>query len=160
MQRKNHLLKKRNGFAMLMAIFLLIIISTFMALSLSMGTTTTQKTTNEYLHEQALLLTSSATEYAVLAISGHNRTTHNNCINEINAVYPNSANPMFDINITMSYIGFGGIGGAADDCRDYIATIATPETNGTVLMDVTVTSSADLNLSEPIRYHRRTLQKL
>lgn len=159
MQRKNHILRRR-GFAMIMAIMLLIIISTIMAVSISMSTTTTARTTNEYLHEQAMLLTSSATEYAVLAISGHDHIGRNNCINEINAVYPDANNPMFDINITMKYIGFGGIGVNADDCADYVGTIATPETNGTVLMDVTVTSNAALNLTEPIRYERRTLQKL
>ena len=149
---------KRSGFAMLMAIALLIIIATIMAISLSMSTTTTQRTTNEYLHEQAILLTSSATEYAVLAISGHDRVGNNNCINSINAVYPNVTNPMFDINITIGYVGFDSIGVAEGDCTDYIDTILTPETNGTVLMDVVVT---DHNLSsEPIRYHRRTLQKL
>ncbi len=155
MQRKNHILKHR-GFAMIMAIVLLIVISTIMAVSISMSTTTTARTTNEYLHEQAMLLTSSATEYAVLAISGHDRIANNNCINTINAVYPSAANPMFDVNITMQYVGLN----AAAGCNQYIATIATPETNGTVLMDVTVTSSNELNLTEPIRYERRTLQKL
>lgn len=161
MQRKNHILKRR-GFAMIMAIVLLIVISTIMAVSISMSTTTTARTTNEYLHEQAMLLTSSATEYAVLAISGHDRIGRDNCINEINAVYPNAINPMFDINITMQYVGFGSIGVNADDCIDYpgLENIATAETNGTVLMDVTVTSSNELNLTEPIRYERRTLQKL
>jgi hypothetical protein len=161
MQRKNHILR-RSGFAMIMAIMLLVIISTIMAVSISMSTTTTAKTTNEYLHEQAMLLTSSATEYAVLAISGHDRIGHNNCINSINAVYPSALNPMFDVNITMQYVGFGGIGVNVDDCIDYpgLGSIATSETNGTVLMDVTVTSSDALNLDEPIRYERRTLQKL
>jgi hypothetical protein len=69
---------------------------------------------------------------------------------------------MFDINITMQYVGFGSIGVNAGDCIDYpgLENIATVETNGTVLMDVTVTSSNELNLTEPIRYERRTLQKL
>ena len=35
--------------------------------------------------------------------------------------------------------------------------ITTPEQNGSVLMDITVTSEAG---SEPIRYFRRTIQKL
>jgi type II secretory pathway pseudopilin PulG len=156
MQRKNHILKQRSGFAMIMAIALLVVISTIMAVSISMSTTTTARTTNEYLHEQAMLLASSATEYAILAISGHNRIANDNCINEINAVYPNADNPMFDIKITMGYVGLN----AGAGCSQYIATIATPETNGTVIMDVTVTSNAALNLTEPIRYERRTLQKL
>lgn len=160
MQRKNHIMTNHKGFAMLIAIALLIIISTIMAISISMSTKTTQRTTNEYLHEQAILLASSATEYAILAISGHDRVANDNCINSINAIYPNTINPIFDINISISYVGFGGIGLNADDCRDYIATIVTPETNGTTLIDVIVTSNNNLNINEPIRYHRRTLQKL
>lgn len=142
---------------MLMAIMLLIVIATIMAVSLSMSTTTAQRTTNEYLHEQAILLTSSATEYAVLAISGHTINATNGCINTINAIYPNLDKPtMFDINVTIQYVN--GIAG----CNQYVAapsaTLLAIDTNGTVLMDVVVT---DHNLSnEPIRYHRRTLQKL
>lgn len=118
-----------------------------------MSTTTAQRTTNEYLHEQAILLTSSATEYAVLAISGHTINATNGCINSISALYPNTTTPMFDINVTIQYVN--GIAG----CNQYIATaLSTPETMSTVLMDVVVT---DHNISnEPIRYHRRTLQKL
>lgn len=130
---------------------LLIVIATIMAVSLSMSTTTAQRTTNEYLHEQAILLTSSATEYAVLAISGHTINTANGCINSINALYPNATTPMFDINVSIQYVN------GTTGCNQY-AVLSTPETMGTVLMDVVVT---DHNISnEPIRYHRRTLQKL
>ncbi len=160
MQRKNYILKRR-GMAMLMAIFLLVILGTIMGLTISMTSTTTARTANNYLHEQALLLTSSATEYALLALSGHN-TAANGCINSINAQYPQAgAAAMFDINITMNYVGYGAIVG----CNNYIPNInsslvAGEDTNGTVMMDVVVTSNAGLGLTEPIRYHRRTLQKM
>lgn len=155
MQRKNYILKHR-GMAMIMAIFLLVVLGTLMGLSLSLTGTTTARTNDNYLHEQALLLTSSATEYAILALSGHNAVT-NGCINSINAQYPAAgAAAMFDINITMQYVGYSTISG----CSNYISHIDTTETNGTILMDVEVTSNANLGLDEPIRYHRRTLQKL
>lgn len=142
--------------AMIMAIFLLVVLGTIMALSLSLTGVTTVRTTNNYLHEQALILTSSATEYAILALSGHNTAT-NGCINSINAQYPSGgAAAMFDINITMKYVGYSTIVG----CSNYITDIDTSDTNGTILMDVVVTSNDNLGLDEPIRYHRRTLQKL
>jgi len=156
MQRKNYILKRR-GMAMIMAIFFLVIISVIMAAVLNMTATTTKKTENIYLHEQALALTRSTTEYALLAVSGHDHVGLNNCINRIDAQYPNATNPMFDINITLRYIGFGGITGT---CDDYISTIQTPDSNGSILMDVVVSSSPDLNLSEDIRYFRRTMQKM
>lgn len=142
--------------AMIMAIFLLVVLGTLMGLSLSLTGTTSARTKDNYLHEQALLLTSSATEYAILALSGHD-TVGDGCINNINAQYPAAgAAAMFDINITMHYVGYNSIAG----CNNYIDDIDTHETNGTILMDVSVNSNPNLGLDEPIRYHRRTLQKL
>lgn len=159
MQRKNRILKRR-GMAMIMAIFMILILGGIMAIVITMTTQTTRRTTDIYLHEQAIALTRSSTEYALLAVSGHNHNTLQNCINRIDAQYPSATEPMFDINITLRYIGFGGAGGLTGDCNHYIASIQTPESNGSILMDVTVTSNDFLNLDEPIRYHRRTLQKM
>lgn len=166
MQRKNYLLNKRSGFAMIMAIFLMVLIGGMMAASISMASVSTNRTQDDYLHEQAQLLARSATEYAILAISGHEVNTTNGCINTINMVYPNAVNPMFDIRINMQYIIFydvGGVSTAYANCTAITGTggiAQTPESNGTVLMDVNVTSNPGLNLNEPIRYFRRTLQKL
>ncbi|MBV5320070.1 MAG: type II secretion system protein [Sulfuricurvum sp.] len=160
MQRKNRILKRR-GMAMIMAIFFIVIIAVIMAVIMQLTATTTKKTENLYLHEQALGLTRSATEYALLAVSGHNHNALQNCINRIDAQYPSATNPIFDINITLRYVGFGNINIANDgQCVDYIRNIQTPESNGSILMDVVVTSSPDLNLSEEIRYFRRTMQKM
>ncbi|MEA2112120.1 MAG: type II secretion system protein [Campylobacterota bacterium] len=159
MQRKNNFLKKRSGFAMLMAIFVIVIIGTLMGLMISMSTQSLKRTTNVYLNEQAVLLAKSATEYAMLAVSGYDRVANNGCINTINATYPSAASPVFNINVNLRYIGFGAAPFSAG-CNDYISNINTPESNGTILMDVTVTSDPSLNIGETIRYHRRTLQKL
>lgn len=141
---------------MIMAIFFMIIISTLLLYMLSSTTESVQRTTNDYLDEQAVLMAKSATEYAILAVSGYDRTAAGgSCLNSINAQYP-AVNPIFDINTTIQYIGFGTIAG----CNNLIGTITTEESNGTMLIDVYVTSHSSLNLDEPIRYHRRTLQKL
>ncbi len=157
MQRENCILKRR-GMAMIMAIFMILVLGGIMAIVINLTATTTHRTTNLYLHEQAVALSRSATEYALLAVSGHNHRGLQNCINRIDAQYPDENNPMFDINISLSYIGFNSIGAIDSDCVDYIRDINTTESNGSILMDITVT---DHNLStEPIRYHRRTLQKM
>ncbi|MFA6629106.1 MAG: type II secretion system protein [Sulfuricurvum sp.] len=154
MQRENNIIK-RKGMALLMAIFLLIIIGSIMAVSLSMSGTTVARTTNDYLHEQALLLSSSATEYAVLAISGRDK---NNTLPVINAIYPNAVNPMFDVTMNIRYIG--DCPRCANYYIDNLTSTPTHEANTTVMIDVDVSSNPALNLNEPIRYHRRTLQKL
>jgi len=166
MQRKSRILKGRNGFAMIMAIFFMIIIATLLLYMLGSTTETAQRTTNTYVNEQAQLLAKSATEYAVLRVSGVDRdgdddvvgTADDKCdeISSFNAQYPNTTNPIFDINVTIAFIGFGNY----DDCNNYINTISTPESNGTMLIDVYVQDNPSLMLTEPIRYHRRTLQKL
>jgi len=151
--------QKRNGFAMIMAIFFMIVIATLLTYMLASTTETAKRTTNTYVNEQAQLLAKSAVEYTILRVSGFDRSG-GNCMNGYTAVYPDTTNPIFDINVTVSYIGLGPLTGT---CTDYIANISTPESNGTMLIDVYVTSTTGtngLNLSEPIRYHRRTLQKL
>ena len=149
----------RGGFAMIMAIFFMILIATLLSYMLSTTSETAERTTNIYVNEQAQLLAKSAVEYAILRVSGHDRSAGGNCENSFNAKYPDSTNPLFDINVTIQYIGFGGLAG----CTDFIANIQTPESNGTMLIDVYVSSTTGptgLNLSQSVSYHRRTLQKL
>ncbi len=151
----------RRGVTLIMTIFLLVFLSIATVLMLSLSALTTKLTSDSYLYEQAQLLAKSSAEYTMLAISGHDRNTtalaNMDCINSINAQYPDNVNPLFDINISIRYVGFGS--SAANNCNSYIDTIFTPETNGTILLDVMVRSNDNLQLNEPIVYHKRTLQK-
>lgn len=150
MQRKNYILnskKGRSGFAMIMALAVVMVISTILALSLSLTTQTAKRTTDLYIYEQAVLLSKSATEYALLQIS------QNGCINSNNSKF-NFKEDIYDINISAQYVYTG-----ASTCKDYFQ-ISTPETNGTVLLDVTVTLNDKNIASEPIRFFRRSIQKL
>lgn len=151
MQRKNYILKinprkSRNGFAMIMAVMVILIIATIMALSLALTTETSKRTTDLYLYEQAVLYSKSAAELALLDIA------QNGCQNS----YSTTFDGIYDANVTMSYVYTGTVG----TCTDYL-TIVTPEQNGSVLMDITVSVRADANITaEPIHYFRRTIQKL
>ena len=164
MQRKNYLLrdtrlKFKNGIAMIMAIAVIVIIATIMALSLAMTAETTKKTTDLYLHEQAVLLSNSAAEYALLRISQANP-----CSIPRLDFHPPAPLQYYDINITLNYI-FNDL----TICNNppvtginYPGFILQEEaTNGTVLMDITVSIPTSENVTtEPIRYFRRSLQKL
>ncbi len=158
----NH--KQRSGFAMMMAIFVIVIIGTLMGLMISMSATTLKRTTNLYLKEQAVLLAKSATEYTLLAISGTDRTA--GCLTSIAIKYnpENTTDPIFNITTTIQYIGLSG-GNVANECtaaENFItnANVSAPESKGSALIDVVVESDDSLGLGETIRYHRRTLQKL
>ena len=152
MQRKNSILRNhKSGFAMIMAITVIVVIATIMALSLSMTTQTTKRSTDLYLYEQAILLSKSATEYALLEIS-----QANGCLASIAQF---TQDGIYDIDISIKYIGTApaGVDPSSVVCTDYIDNLATPESDGSVLLDVTVSTNAS---TEPIRYFKRTIQKL
>lgn len=151
----------RRGFSMITAIIFMVLVATLGALALSLSTTTVKQTSDLYLREQAELLVQSATEYALLAISGHEINNANGCLNTINATYNNT----FDINISIYYLG----NNLPNGCRGFDGTIVSTGTltnidandsNVTVMIDTVVSVPVDKNVStEPIRLHRRTLQK-
>ena len=140
----------RKGFSLLTAIILLVAIATLMALMLSFSSQTAKQTGDIYLKEEAELLAKSATEFALLSISGHDNNT--SCIEHINMRYP-AANPRYDINMTLYYIGNGMPCNLANELAD---NIATADSNGTVIIDTVVTNTES---DEPVRFHRRTIQK-
>ena len=157
MQRKNYLLrntrlKYKNGMAMIMAVAVIVIIATIMALSLSLTTQSTKKTVDLYIHEQAILLSKSAAEYALLSIAKDGPCTHANDLN----FHPPIPLDYYDINITLQYI----YNVVPAGCTDMYTTVSTDEQDGSVLMDITVSVDDPTITSEPIRYFRRSIQKL
>ena len=155
MQRKNSLLKKRkNGFAMIMAISVIVIIATIMALSLALTSQTTKRTTDIYLYEQASLYAKSAVERALLKIAENNATI-NPC------GYPGEnyqIDGIYDVNITARYV-YTSFPAACGTAQRF-TTVSTNEQNGSVLLDIAVSVNDSTVSTEPIRYFRRTIQKL
>jgi hypothetical protein len=156
MQRKNHILRSpyiaRNGMAMIMAIVVIVIISTIIALSLSLTATTSKRTTDLYLYEQSVLLSKSATEYALLQISQNDPCT-----------YTGSSfiqDDIYNIKISVSYVYLDTENYCSTNGGTQYATVETEEQSGSALIDVTIGVN-DPNVStEEIRYFRRTIQKL
>jgi len=162
----------RSGMAMLTAIAFLVIIAGMMATMLSMTAVTTKRTEHMYFNEQAQLLARSATEFALLAISGHNRAGNTDCVTGTTSVFPAGA-PYFNVRTTIRYIGLNipaanqVVGNPCFDNTYILEPTPSPATptyppqsEGTVLIDVYVTSiNPNLNIGETISYHRRTLQK-
>lgn len=147
----------RKGFSLLTAIVFIVLIATLSALALSFSTFSVKQTSDIYLREQAELLLQSGTEYALLALSGHEINATTGCLNTINAQFPNTTNPIFDINISIHYLGIT----LPNTCQRFSTNdIATVDSNLTVIIDTIVETTADNNIStEPIRLHRRTIQK-
>ncbi len=148
----------RKGFGLLTAIIILVTVS-FLMLAMTKLTTSSVKTTSDvYLKAQAELLLKSATEYALLAISGHEN--NQSCVQNINIAYPNKVRPTHEMNMTLYYIYAGLAPAGCPNNRILAQNIDTNESNLTVVIDTIV--SVDKNntgITEDIVLTRRTIQK-
>ncbi|MFT5659673.1 MAG: hypothetical protein ACI9TV_000295 [Sulfurimonas sp.] len=165
MQRKNYFLKKstqyRSGIAMIMAIMVVVIIGTIMALSLSMTAQTSKRTTDVYLYEQAVLVSKSAAELALLDIAKTGPCTiASDHIGAYRMDLNRNASTSDDIYNVVTTVRYVYDGFTCLDPNDNYADVTTDEQNGSVLMDITVSVDDPTITSEPIRYFRRSIQKL
>ena len=133
--------------AMIMAIAVIVIIATIMALAVSLTSKTTKRTTDIYLYEQSALYAKSAVELALLKIAESAPCSVTS--------YNISFDGIYDANVTMKYI-YTAPSPCVGAGNDYF-NISTAEENGSVLMDISVTTNEG---TEPIRYFRRSIQKL
>ena len=167
MQRKNSILNKRSGFAIIMAMAVIVVIGTIMALSLALTTQTAKRTTDIYLYEQSVLLAKSAAELALEQIAANPicdpANTANPSIPNINFIHDG----IYTINVDMRYFlpnGTNnnlGIYPCADvSYSDETSTGDYAPLYGTVMLDVTVSVNDPDITSEPITYFKRTIQKL
>lgn len=135
---------------MMLALGIVVAISMILALSLSMTAQTTKQTNDLYLYEQSTLMSKSAAEYALLKISQNPPCS----ITHLNFTQDN----IYKIDIRMKYVYTAPSPCANAD--DIYFNIATPESSGIVLMDIAVTINDKSVVSEPIRFFRRSVQKL
>lgn len=147
---------KRSGFAMILAIFVVVLVAMGGALLMSSGARESKAVGDKYLRAQAQLLAKSATEYAVMRIQGFNAAGE--CLNQLNITVNDAwGNAMFDANVSMTYSFRGAAPIAVSTPGTCVFLEQNTSKDTTVLMDVTVT---DHNLgTEPIRVHERSWQK-
>ncbi|MBS9778843.1 MAG: type II secretion system protein [Campylobacteraceae bacterium] len=143
----------KKGFSLLTAIIFIVTVATIGALSLSMSNVTAKQTGDLYLRTQAELLAQSATGLALMGITAHD-INGTNCLNQINGTFPDTTNPVFDISVTISYLGREIPAG----CNIVSNTVQNNESNLTVIVDTVVSSHGDI-ATEPIRFYKRTIQK-
>jgi len=156
MQRKNSFLKvksSRNGIAIIMAIGAIVIVSTLMMLALSLSSKTSKNTVNLYLYEQSQLIAKSAAEITLLYISLENNASNPCHVTSVNF----TENDFYDVNVSVKYSYMN----PPSSCNGYtFATVTTEEQNGSVLLDIAVSVNDSTVTTEPIRYFKRTIQKL
>ncbi len=139
----------KKAFSLIIVTAFIVVMSVVGIMILKFSSSSTVHTARSFMDTRAELMLRSATEYAILALQGHEINSTNKCLNKIDM-----SDNLFDINITYHYF-------IDDNCSSDIwqgckcSKIETADTNGSVLVYVTVTSK---NPSFHIRKVRFTLQ--
>ena len=149
---------KRRGFAMILAILVVVLVAMGGMILLSSVSTTGKAVGDNYLRAQSELLAVSATEFAVMRAQGFDTTASGHCLEHLNIDVKDSGGTVstYDINVTINYSFKGAKPGG---CNNVLAENTGKDTM--MLIDTTVSTNGDTNLSiEPLRVHNRTWQKL
>ena len=91
---------KRDGFALVMAIGMLVVIATIMALAIQLNSHTSKRVIDDYIKNQAQLYAKNGAEFAIYKISKEFNSSKDPCsIRNINT----KLDGIYDLNITLSY---------------------------------------------------------
>jgi len=159
--------KIRKAFSMLIAIFIIVLLSLIATYVYYSSSLITKEGTIMYQEEQAKILARSFTEYAVLAVSSNNRTMAP-CLDKISSTIGNpDSGQGYKVEVYITYIGNLRYVGT---CQHTAAIL--PNTDGdslSVILDVYVKYKDIQNASlyngyqnsVPWQtYHRRSIQKI
>ena len=143
----------KRGFTLIAAIFFVVIASSICMLALSIASTSVKQNSEIYLREQSELVARAATEYAMLAIISNDfYKTGAVCLGDEHNPISGEFGDLFTFKVYVKY--FGNMGVCSGD-----AVAATGANQGTIMLDVFVSSKPG-KASNPINFHKRTLQKL
>lgn len=145
---------KRSGFAMIMAIFMVVLIALGGIMILSNVSVAGKSAGDKYIKAQAELIADSAVEYALMRVQGFDMST-GNCLNQV-TVNVNDASGVsaYTANVSLLY-SFRNAAPTGGTCN-FLAQNTGKDTS--VLVDVTVTATSGMS-TEDIRIHKRSWQK-
>ena len=161
------MIKLRSGFSMLVAIFVILMLSLVASYIFYASSSIAKEGSIQYQREQAMILARSYTEYAVLAISGNDRST-GQCINTINADIGNpDTGRGYKVRVDITYIGNNRY---LTGCTNIAASLPNNDVDAlSVILDVYVgykdmqnpnLYNGNANLVPWQSYHRRSIQKI
>ena len=154
----------RPAFAMITAIFVIMIMASVAAFVMNLSGKMVQETTTQYRREQAILYAKSYTEYAIMA------ATAQTCIRNIKAEVGGDQNDVkqgegYHIVVRVKYLGSNSA------CSNRVGPGALTDPDTVILVDTYVRyrnpeseaasgSGANWSTNSGITYHRRTIQRL
>ena len=119
---------------MIITIVFMVIMSIIGLMILKFSSSSNLHTTRTFMDIRAELMLKSAMKFAILAIHGHNFNLTNGCLNTLNY-----SDNIFDVNITYHYfVTDCNTSSVWNGCK--CSTIKTADTNGSVLIYVTLSS--------------------
>lgn len=150
----------RHGFGLPQVLMIILFIGGIVTVTMRYASLGAKHYADSYTREQAELFLQSATEAALLQISGHNRGAGGaDCLSEIN-ITSSDSKFQADISINKYYLSDG----TSCSTTNLSEAIQTEESNGMIDMTVVVTSKdpklhPSLKLGNQIRLVRRSLQR-
>ena len=144
--------QSKNAIAMIMAIAVIVIIGTIMALSMSMTALTTKRNLDMYLSEQIEILADSAREYAMYKIG------NTPCV--VSGYTIAGQDTFYDINIDILYVTAAGCP-APNAALSFTADTDTNLQRDTAVIDITISiDKSKTNTSENIRFYKRYIENI
>ena len=147
----------RNAFSMITAIFIIVFMATVAMFVLSLSGKNVKATTTQYQRAQAMLYAKSYTEFAIMAVTAHARTS--NCVDKIEGSIDDIDEGGYNIETHISYIGPTS---EITNCTNKLSTnVTTTSTPLTLIIDAYVDYKDLDNTTGPVlTVHRRTVQKI
>lgn len=152
----------RRGFSMLTAISILVLMASVAAFIMNISSKMVQETTAQYQREQAMLLSRSYTEYAILAVTANDQS-QSSCLKKITgtAFESEMGDYAYQVEVNIQYIG----NDVNTNCTKLNSgDIETDKSPLTIVVDSVVRypdpSYPDPTTAPKISYHRRTTQKI
>ncbi len=149
---------------MITAIFVIVIMASIGALVMSVSGKIVKTTTAQYQHEQAVLYAKSYTEFAVMAVTAHDRSA--DCVETItgNIGTPSNGNG-YRIRTHIAYIGPASEIGNCSGTRQLSTAVNSIATPLTIIIDAYVDyqdpDNTGTGANAPwLTVHRRTVQKI
>jgi len=144
----------RNGFSMVTAVFIIVIMATVGIFVMNLSGKIVKSTTTQYQHEQAELYAKSYTEYAILAVTGNDRSV--GCVETIDETFGN-----YRVRTHIAYIVNGTEVNTTkcSNTRVLSTGVTTQNTPLTLIIDAYVYYK-DLDSGQYHTVHRRTVQKI
>jgi len=151
----------RSAFSMLTSLVIIVLMASVAIFVMNLSGKVVKSTTTQYQHEQAELYAKSYTEYAILAITGNNRS--NDCLENIdgNIGDPSNGNG-YRIRVRLAYITSNSVDvSQCSSTRVLNSTVTTSKTPLSVIIDAYVDYKDPEHTDGPwMTVHRRTIQKI